>query len=152
RTSMQFLVSRRAGVPDRRLWIWFTILSGVLVWLTAFGTERVGAQEPAEKAEAKDAPPAAKEENPPPAVADAGQTPPAGSPAPSGTAQRAPDSLLTLAMRSSGPIGAFLLLLSIYFTALVIRLFMELRVSEAVPVTLVDRLEAAIRDKKFQDA
>jgi biopolymer transport protein ExbB len=43
-------------------------------------------------------------------------------------------------------------LLSIYFTALVIRLFMELRVSEAVPAPLVERLEAAIRDKKFQDA
>ena len=45
-----------------------------------------------------------------------------------------------------------LLLLSIYFTALVIRLFMEFRVSEAVPAALVERLEAAIRDKKFQDA
>ena len=43
-------------------------------------------------------------------------------------------------------------LLSIYFTALVIRLFMELRVTEAVPAALVDKLEAAIRDKKFQDA
>jgi biopolymer transport protein ExbB len=43
-------------------------------------------------------------------------------------------------------------LLSIYFTALVIRLFMELRVSEAVPAPLVDRLEGAIREKKFQDA
>ncbi len=29
---------------------------------------------------------------------------------------------------------------------------MEFRVSEAVPAALVDRLEAAIRDKKFQDA
>ena len=45
-----------------------------------------------------------------------------------------------------------LLLLSIYFTALVIRLFMEFRVSEAVPTALVEKLEAAIRDKKFQDA
>ncbi len=45
-----------------------------------------------------------------------------------------------------------LLLLSIYFTALVIRLFMEFRVSEAVPAPLVEKLEAAIRDKKFQDA
>jgi biopolymer transport protein ExbB len=63
-----------------------------------------------------------------------------------------PPNMLQWAMRASGPIGGFLLLLSIYFTALVIRLFMEFRVSEAVPTPLVERLEAAIRDKKFQDA
>ena len=33
-----------------------------------------------------------------------------------------------------------------------IKLFLELRVSEAVPVALVERLEAAIKDKKFQEA
>jgi biopolymer transport protein ExbB len=60
--------------------------------------------------------------------------------------------MLQWAIRASGPIGLFLLLLSIYFTALVIRLFMEFRVTEAVPATLVDRLEVAIRDKKFQEA
>ncbi len=60
--------------------------------------------------------------------------------------------MLQWAIRASGPIGACLLLLSIYFTALVIRLFMEFRVSEAVPAALVEKLEAAIRDKKFQDA
>jgi biopolymer transport protein ExbB len=60
--------------------------------------------------------------------------------------------LLRLAIRASGPIGGFLLLLSIFFTAQVIRLFMEFRVSEAVPLPLVERLETAIRDKKFQDA
>ena len=61
-------------------------------------------------------------------------------------------NMLQWAMHASGPIGGVLLLLSIYFGALVIRLFMEFRVSEAVPISLVDRLEAAIRDKKFQDA
>jgi biopolymer transport protein ExbB len=60
--------------------------------------------------------------------------------------------MLQWAMRASGPIGLFLLCLSVYFTALVIRLFMEYRVSEAVPTTLVDKLESSIRDKKFQDA
>ncbi len=60
--------------------------------------------------------------------------------------------MLQWAIRASGPIGLCLLLLSIYFTALVIRLFMEFRVSEAVPPALVEKLEAAIRDKKFQDA
>ena len=62
------------------------------------------------------------------------------------------ENMLQWAIRASGPIGACLLLLSIYFTALVIRLFMEFRVSEAVPAALVEKLEAAIRDKKFQDA
>jgi biopolymer transport protein ExbB len=60
--------------------------------------------------------------------------------------------MLQWAIRASGPIGAFLLVLSIYFTALVIRLFMEFRITEAVPPALVDKLETAIRDKKFQDA
>ena len=62
------------------------------------------------------------------------------------------ENMLQWAIRASGPIGACLLVLSIYFTALVIRLFMEFRVSEAVPPVLVDKLETAIRDKKFQDA
>ena len=63
-----------------------------------------------------------------------------------------PESMLMWAIQASGPIGLFLLCLSIYFTALVIRLFMEFRVSEAVPPALVEKLEAAIKDKKFQEA
>ena len=47
--------------------------------------------------------------------------------------RRLRENMLQWAIRASGPIGACLLLLSIYFTALVIRLFMEFRVSEAVP-------------------
>ncbi len=75
-----------------------------------------------------------------------------------GTAAAAPAvktgerSMLRWAIDASGPIGFFLLGLSIYFTALVIRLFMELRVSEAVPPPLIDKLELAIKDRKFQDA
>ena len=61
-------------------------------------------------------------------------------------------SLLRWAIEASGPIGFFLLCLSIYFTALVIKLFMELRVSEAVPASLVEKLELAIKDRKFQEA
>jgi len=60
--------------------------------------------------------------------------------------------MLQWAIRASGPIGVFLVFLSLYFTALVIRLFIEYRVSEAVPPPLVEKLEAAIRDKKFQEA
>jgi biopolymer transport protein ExbB len=132
----QLFCTRRAGISERR-WLVFAMLSALLAWLAVSDLDPVNAQEPAGKAEAA---PAAKAENPAPAGGDAGTGPPP------------PDNLLTLAIRSSGPIGAFLLLLSIYFTALVIRLFMELRISEAVPAPLVDRLETAIREKKFQDA
>ncbi len=61
-------------------------------------------------------------------------------------------SVLRWAIEASGPIGVFLLCLSVYFTALVIKLFMELRVSEAVPAALVEKLETAIKDRKFQEA
>ncbi len=150
----QLLHSRRAGISGGR-WLVFTVLSGLLAWLAASEVGRVHAQEPAGKAQAPEAAkdvPAAKDENPAPG---GGEAAPAASPNPAAPAEsstKPPDNLLSLAMRSSGPIGAFLLLLSIYFTALVIRLFMELRVSEAVPTPLVDRLEGAIREKKFQDA
>ena len=66
--------------------------------------------------------------------------------------RQAKKSLLRWAIEASGPIGLFLLCLSVYFTALVIKLFMELRVSEAVPAALVEKLENAIKDRKFQEA
>lgn len=62
------------------------------------------------------------------------------------------ESMLMWAIRASGPIGIFIVCLSIYFTALVIRLFLEYRVSEAVPATLVEKLETAIKERKFQEA
>jgi biopolymer transport protein ExbB len=64
----------------------------------------------------------------------------------------APKSMLRWAMDASGPIGLFILCLSVYFTALVIRLFLEFRLSEAVPAPLVEKLDAAIKDRKFQEA
>jgi biopolymer transport protein ExbB len=127
------------------------MVSAVLVWLAAGGLGTVGAQEPAKTdmpAAPKEAPPA-KEEAAAPAAGDA--APKAAAPA-TGATPPARENMLSWAIRASGPIGVFLLGLSIYFTALVIRLFMELRVSEAVPALLVDKLEVAIRDKKFQDA
>src|SRR5437762_513294 len=149
----QFSRTHRAGTLARQRWFLFTMLSGLLAWLAAGGIGLVSAQEPAEKAKA---PAAAKAEVAPPAGVDAVPAPAANPAAPvgsaGGTTPPAPESLLSLAIRSSGPIGGFLLLLSIFFTAQVIRLFMEFRVSEAVPMPLVDRLETAIRDKKFQDA
>jgi biopolymer transport protein ExbB len=143
------------GETSDRRWLVLAVLCGLLTWLGSGELSRLLAQEPAGKADAaaKDAAPPKDEPGP---AADAA-SPPAGNATPNnaagaGSAPGAPENLLSLAIRASGPIGGFLLLLSIYFTALVIRLFMELRVSEAVPAPLVERLEVAIRDKKFQDA
>src|SRR5947208_7855390 len=106
----QLLRTGRAGTSDRRRWLVFTMLSGLLAWLAAGGIGRVGAQEPAEKVKAaatKEAPPA-KDEGAPPAEAAAAPAANANSAAPSGsaggTAPPAPESLLSLAIRSSGPI------------------------------------------------
>lgn len=150
----QLFPPRPGGLTGSR-WLVLAVLAGTLAWV--FPGELAGllAQEPAGKGEAaaKEAPaPAAKEEAPAKEAAPAEGGAAAPAPANAGTTPKEPESLLSLAIRASGPIGGFLLLLSIYFTALVIRLFMELRVSEAVPAPLVERLEAAIRDKKFQDA
>ena len=61
-------------------------------------------------------------------------------------------NVLMWAIDASGPIGIGILALSIFFMAMVIRFFMEFRVSEAVPPALIDKLELAIKDRKFQDA
>jgi biopolymer transport protein ExbB len=148
-SSMRQLLSSRGAEVGSGRWLLFTMVSAVLVWLGTGGLGLVHAQEPpAPKEAAKEAPPA-KDEAAAPAAGDAAGK--AAAPA-SGTTPPARENMLSWAIRASGPIGVFLLGLSIYFTALVIRLFMELRVSEAVPVLLVDKLETAIRDKKFQDA
>jgi biopolymer transport protein ExbB len=130
-------------------WVLLAVVSGVAIWHGAGGIDVVMAQEAAKTdAAAKDAG-AGKDDA-------AAAAEPAKSPsAPAGAAGTTPPpsmNMLQWAARASGPIGFFLLLLSIYFTALVIRLFMEFRVSEAVPAALIERLESAIRDKKFQDA
>jgi biopolymer transport protein ExbB len=120
--------------------MWAILTLGVLgvLWL-APTTSTVHAQDPAKEAPKAEAP---APEAPAPAAA--------GAPAPE--TKKAPENLLQWAIRASGPIGVGLLFLSIYFVALVIKLFLELRVSEAVPAVLVERLEAAIKDKKFQEA
>ena len=148
----QLIAPGPGGTSDRR-WLVVAVLCGLLAWLGTGGVTRLLAQDmKAEAPPAKEAP-AAKEDAPEPApAADAAGNAIPNNAAGAGTSPEAPQSLLMLAIRASGPIGGFLLLLSIYFTALVIRLFMELRVSEAVPTALVERLEAAIAEKKFQDA
>ena len=127
----------------------FSMATAVLIWLSWGQAARISAQEAKPADAAAEAPaPAADAEAPAadePAKADA-------PPAAEGTTPAAPENMLQWAIRASGPIGVFLVFLSVYFTALVIRLFMEYRVSDAVPAPLVEKLEAAIRDKKFQEA
>jgi biopolymer transport protein ExbB len=149
----QLLPSRRGDNADRARLL-FCLLSGLLVWVAWGGHGLVKAQEPAKTdAVAKDAAPAKEEKaEAAPAEPDVAAKSAAAPAAGNGTAPPARENMLQWAIRASGPIGACLLVLSIYFTALVIRLFMEFRVSEAVPPALVEKLETAIRDKKFQDA
>lgn len=110
----------------------------------------------------------AQEEAAPPPEPDAAQAPapvpePAPAPVPAPVAAPTEESGVTTAaprtksglqwiIDSSGPIGFVLLLMSVTLTAMVIRLFLEFRLKEAVPPPLVDRLDAAIKDRKFQEA
>jgi len=55
-------------------------------------------------------------------------------------------------VRSSGIIGFLLLLISITLVAMIIRLFLEFRMTEAVPPGLVETLDQSIKEKKFQEA
>ncbi|HEX3448591.1 MAG TPA: MotA/TolQ/ExbB proton channel family protein [Isosphaeraceae bacterium] len=148
----QLLPFRRSDKTERR-WLLFCLLSGLLVWAAWEGHGLVNAQEAAKPdAAAKDAPPAKEEKADAAPAEPEGAAKSAAAPTGNGTAPPARENMLQWAIRASGPIGAFLLVLSIYFTALVIRLFMEFRITEAVPPALVEKLETAIRDKKFQDA
>ena len=128
-----------ALVPSRgRGW---SIALVVVAWLACLaGTPTPSASAQDEKQDAAAEAPAAD------------VAPAAGAPAAETSGPPAKKSLLRWAIEASGPIGFFLLCLSIYFTALVIKLFMELRVSEAVPAALVERLETAIKERKFQEA
>ena len=140
---VQVPVLRSSPSPDsassRRLARAFFALM-LLAFATFVSPDSARAQEP------KEAPPAPAAA---PAADDKAGPVTAGAPA---TPTKATENLLQWAIRASGPIGFGLLILSIYFTALVIKLFLELRVSEAVPVPLVERLETAIKEKKFQEA
>jgi biopolymer transport protein ExbB len=145
---MRQLWLSRPGDGSERAWLIFSLVSAVLVCLAWGGLDFAKAQEPKADAAAKEAAPPKEA----PAEAEAPAKTAAAPAAAEGAAPPAQRNMLQWAIHASGPIGGLLLLLSIYFGALVIRLFMEFRVSEAVPTALVDRLEAAIRDKKFQDA
>jgi biopolymer transport protein ExbB len=110
----------------------------MLLALTPAPTSWVRAQDA--KTEAKTEEPPAPETKAETTKADPGTEPPA------------PRNMLRWAMDASGPIGWVLLGISIYLVAIIIRLFMEFRIPEAVPPALVERLDTAIKEKKFQEA
>lgn len=82
-----------------------------------------------------------------PANAPAGN-PPAGN----ATDVKTQMSPLTWFIRSSGLIGLFILGLSIYFLATVIRLFIDLRVDVAVPPDLLQRCQELVQRNDLQSA
>ena len=99
----------------------------------------VTAQEPAPAAPAAAAPA--------PAAAPAA-APPAGAAA--GTETAKTKSFYMWVLESSGVIGAFIAVLFIYFVALIVRLFLELRPDELIPPLLVEGCEQKIEVKDFQ--
>jgi biopolymer transport protein ExbB len=128
---------------------WALVILWSLAWLAVSPAPTVWSQEPAAKTDAAPAPaPAAG----PAGAAEAAPNPAAAPASTGGTEAPRPTSMLMWAIKASGPIGFCLLLLSIYFTALVIRLFMEFRMTEAVPPALVEKLDTAIKERKFQEA
>ncbi len=129
----------------RRFGAWALFAVASLAYMGLMPAPGVRAQEPKEAAKADPAP-AAEEK------AAAAPAPAADAAAPAEPNKKSQRNLLQWAIDASGPIGLFLLCLSVYFVALIIKLFLELRVSEAVPVELVEKLETAIKDKKFQEA
>ena len=129
----------------RRIGAWALFAVASLAYLSLMPAPGARAQEPKEAAKADPAPAAEAKEAP-------AAAPAADAPAPAEPNKKAQRNLLQWAIDASGPIGLFLLCLSVYFVALIIKLFLELRVSEAVPVELVEKLEVAIKDKKFQEA
>ena len=144
-------LSHRSWRGETRAWALVILWS--LAWLALPPAPTVWSQEPAAKKDAAPAP-----EAPAPAAEPAGAPEADAAPATAPTTQTGgaeapkPTSMLMWAIEASGPIGFCLLLLSIYFTALVIRLFMEFRLTEAVPPPLVEKLDTAIKDRKFQEA
>jgi len=60
------------------------------------------------------------------------------------------ESMLVWIAKSSGVIGVVILLLSIYFVAAVVRLFMELRETIAAPPELIQQCEDLIQQRDFR--
>ncbi len=82
----------------------------------------------------------------PEAVAPAAGSDAAGEPKAEG---HKPKSTLWWIIETSGLIGGFLLLVSIYFVGLVVQLFMELRASVVAPPEVMEKCEALLVKRDF---
>ena len=136
--------------PHGRARNWAIFWFGALAMLAIIPAPRIIAQVPAKPDAAKAEPAPAKVDEAPKVEAEKAE--PAATKAEVATAPPKQRNMLQWAIDASGPIGGVLLCISIYFVAVVIRLFMELRITEAVPQPLVERLELAIKERKFQEA
>lgn len=74
----------------------------------------------------------------------------AGAKASTETAHKPPQSRLMWLIHTSGWIGGVLLVISIYFVALVVQLFMELREDEIAPASLMQQWEEMLAKKDYQ--
>jgi biopolymer transport protein ExbB len=81
-----------------------------------------------------------------PAIAQDAAAPPAGQQAAEG---KQTENWLFWAARTSGLIGAFILLLSVYFVATVIGLFMEFRLDIVMPPSVVSQADEMLEKKDF---
>jgi biopolymer transport protein ExbB len=123
------------------VWAWAAFVLGSLAILAVSPGPVLRAQDPAKEA--------AKGEDAAADAAPAAETKAAPAAAPEAPKDK---SMLRWFLDAAGPIGIFLVLVSVYMVQHIIRLFIELRVSEAVPPVLVERIENAIKERKFQEA
>ena len=140
-------LTSRSGSERSRAWALFLAGSLALLWVAPAPGLRAQDAPKGEPAAAKGDAAEVKADDPGAAPAAASNAAPVA-----GTTPPETKNFLQWAFKASGPIGVVLLCISVYFTAVVIRLFMELRLTEAVPPALVDRLENAIKERKFQEA
>lgn len=148
---MQYMENRRLRV------LWFAMAAWALMMAALMPLRWASAQD-AKPAETP-APAAAPAAEAPAPAADAPASDAAASAAPapvspSGTAvEEGPQqrTLLQLVISSSGWIGLVLLIVSVWFMATVINLFMNMNVKTAVPPPLVEKIDAAVKERRFQE-
>jgi biopolymer transport protein ExbB len=125
-----------------RGWFWLIVLAVVALTAGYRGSSSIAlAQDAKDEAEAPDAGENATDEGAQKetTTADAGQ--------PSATSE--PQNFLVWLIETSGLIGLFLLLMSMYFVATVVRMFMELRPEVAAPPALLQECETLLKAKDY---
>ena len=123
--------------PDwkRSLW-WLGVAIAVWGYFAAVGPLSVNAQQ---AAKGKASAPAA---SPPPAPAQSGGSESEAAPPPS-------ESVLVWLIKTSGWIGAVLLVLSIYFVAKIVHLYYDMRMEVAAPPEILQQCETLLKTKDF---